>query len=200
MKTITKNIYSIEELKENFPTGFENAHNHWKEDHASDIFWIDEIVESFKAIFQHSGIRIYKYELGGGYSHSFVRFDMDNEVYNLSGNRALAWLENNLFSGLRVNKKFINRVKEYSGKWYDFTKYGEIPSCPFTGVCYDEDLIESLKKDILSGENLGDAYKNLADKASELIEAETEDQMSEEYFFQHAEANEYEFYEDGEMA
>jgi hypothetical protein len=59
-----------------------------------------------------------------------------------------------------------------------------IHPCPFTGVCFDEDFIESLLKDIKQGESLGDAYQNLALVAGKLMESEIEQVNSEENFLE----------------
>ena len=58
METIE--VYSANELKEKFPEGFEYAHEKWQNNHSSDIFWTDEIMDSLKGIFKASGIKLAK--------------------------------------------------------------------------------------------------------------------------------------------
>lgn len=193
MKTVK--AYLASELKKKFPEGFENAHNEWQKDHAEDLFWIPEIVESLKALFEHSGVYLYDYSISEEGHRSYVKFNMDDSVFELSRNRAIAWIENNLLNPLRI--PFTGEKRWSLSKYGSYYRAGMIPPCPLTGVCYDEDLIESLLKDIKSGESLGDSYRNLADKASQMIESEIQDQMSESYFVEHADANEYHFTKDG---
>jgi hypothetical protein len=179
MKTIIG--YSPQELKELNERGFERALENWRSSQ-EEIFWTDEIIESMKATFEHSGIALRNWSIGA-YSHSHVEFDMESDVKELSGNRAMAWLENNLLGGLREKRTFIQRVTKYV-TWNDFTQHNQIPSCPFTGYCADEDFIESLMNDIKSGDTLRDAYSNLADVARKLFENELDYQTSEEYFLE----------------
>lgn len=177
MKTIT--LYTPEELKKENPEGFERAHE-WYKSTNDEIPWSDEIIASLKAVFKASGIHLFDWSIST-YDHSYVKFEMESDVQELTGQRALAWIENNLLADLRERRTFINRVKKYE-TWHDFTKYGEIPSCPFTGVCFDEDMIESLLNSIKSGDTLGEAYHSLADTAGELFEGEMEQAQSEEEF------------------
>lgn len=182
MKTVK--LYTPAELKKKNPEGFESALQHFR-DGNNDIPWTDEIMDSLKALFKATnGVYLRDWSIDAyGYSYVRVEFNQD-EAGDLTGNRALAWLENNLLGDLRVNRSFLSRVKQYSGKWYDFTKYGEIPSCPLTGVCFDEDYIESLLKSIKAGDTLKEAFENLADVASKLFQAEIEGQDSEENFLE----------------
>lgn len=188
MKTI--NIYTPSELKEENPDGFERAHEWYKNNYCGDIPWTGEIIDSLKAIFKASGLRLQNWEIDvNGYS--FVQFDMEDNVEELSGNRALAWLENNLLGDLRIKWIPYGRIdKEHYFKSARATlsKYGQyyrpdmIHPCPFTGVCFDEDFIEFLQKSIKSGDTLKEAYENLASVASRLFEAEMNQAQSEEEF------------------
>jgi hypothetical protein len=55
MKTIIG--YSPQELKELNERGFERALENWRSSQ-EEIFWTDEIIESMKATFEHSGIAL----------------------------------------------------------------------------------------------------------------------------------------------
>ena len=179
MKTIK--VYTPKELKRKNPDGFERAHE-WYKNHETEIHWGDEIIDSLKASIDASGLTLKDWSIDA-YGYSYVKIEMDDEVRDLKGQRALAWLENNLIGHLREHRTFINRVKKYE-QWHDFTKYGDVPSCPFTGVCFDEDYIEALFKSISEGDSLGEAYDNLANVAARLFDNEIENQNSEEYFLE----------------
>lgn len=201
MQTIT--VYTPAELKDHNPDGFEKALDWFRYTYNDEIHWSDEIMDSLKACFKASGIRLTDWSIGAD-SYSYVRFDMDSDVRELSGNRALAWLENNLLGDLRVEfhpytfvlpSGTIHKTKRAElAKYGQYYRPGMIKPCPFTGVCFDEDMIESLLKDIKAGETLGDAYSNLADVARRLFESEIEYQNSEENFL---EQEHLQFTEDG---
>lgn len=190
MKTV--NVYSPDELKEVNPRGFERALERWRGQN-DEIPWSDEIIGSLKAIFEASNIALRDYEISA-FSYSHVSFDMGTDVKGLSGNRALAWLENNLLADLRI---------PFTGeKRWDLSKYGQgyragmIKPCPFTGYCADDDFIESLIEDIKAGETISEAYHSLAQKAGKMFESEAEYQNSEENFL---EQEHLEFTIDGRM-
>ena len=176
MKTIT--VYTPQELKEDFPDGYDKAYQSYR-DSVEWIPWMDEIMLSMQKIFEHSGIRLTDWEIGA-WCYSHVSFDLDDDVRDLSGSRAMAWLENNLFKYLRIPWYGEKRLK---GRKWGY-KPGSIPPCPFTGYCADEDFIDALKLDILNGGTLDDAYHNLARVAQKLAEQELEYAMSEEYFLE----------------
>lgn len=190
MQTIT--VYSSIELKELDPDAFSRAYDKWVQDqYGFGLNWQDEIMDSLKAIFEYSDINLRDWEISDS-SPSYVKFSMDNEVYELTGQRAIAWLENNLLGQFRY-KDGIKHIKERIWKSECITnparpdgafihKVGELKSCPMTGVCFDEDFLESLQKDIRAGDSIGEAYKNLAQVASELFSAEWKQQTSEEEF------------------
>lgn len=158
-------------------------------------------------------------------NHIKVSFPGENEGYDtehLCGKRAIAWLENNLFGALRVRpnmrvddwSKFardpktgildtrkLDKTARYyrpaNGKLHRREgRMGEIPPCPLTGVCFDEDYLEHLRKAVCSGDTLKDAFQGLADVYARLMEAEIEYQMTEEYFIESA--GDDQFTEDGE--
>lgn len=208
METI--NVYLASELKESFPEGFESAHKSWQEDHATDIFWQDEIIECMKEIFKVSGVTLQNYSIGGQgtfltcsiptYWNELAECDMIVDDY--TGQKAYTWIKENLLNGAkfkRVNYTYENESGRKVKSWrYDITKKdGESWSCEFTGICYDHDFIESLLDDIKSGCTLHEAFCNLANKADKLIEDEAESQMTESYFITHADANDYKYTESG---
>ena len=191
MKIIT--LYNSQELKESFPDAYQRAYEDYR-DNIDFIHWQEEILDSLKAVFEYSDILLRNWEIGA-YHYSFVDYDLSDEVCNLSGARAFAWLENNLFSNLRISwyGEERKRLRKY-GKYYYPSR---IKPCPFTGACFDEDFLDSLRNDIKHGGTIEDAYHNLARTAQRLMEAELEGQQSEEYFLDFAWANEFCYTEDG---
>jgi len=191
MRTKTINIYTFDELSEESK---QSAIEEYRKNQ-TEIFWMDEIVQSLKSLFENcDGISLKDWSLGD--YRSWIEIDFTNEeVENFTCKRAMAWIENNLLSNIRVpyygNKR--KELRQY-GKYY---YAGKIKPCPFTGYCADEDYLDELIKDIKSGTDLKTAFKNLAYTCQKLIQNEWEYQQSEEYIIEHFEANEYEFDEDG---
>lgn len=209
MEQIT--IYNVTELKELHPDGFERAYKNWVDTVSSEpLFCQDEIMGSLKAVFKHADIDLKDWSISDS-SPSWVKLSIptfwselaqdDLLVDDYTGQKALAWVKNayDLKTVKRIEFTYVNdNGRKVKGFRYDITKKdGQSWDCGFTGVCYDHDFIDSLLDDIKSGCTLSDAYHNLADKAGALFYDEYKAQCEESYFVDHAEANDYQFLEDG---
>lgn len=197
MKTQTITTYSAGELKTQFPYAFARALDHWQNNVCQDIAWQDETIDSLKACVSAAGIKLRDWSLGAYNRGNFISIGFpQDEAEDLKGPRAMAWLENNLLSSLRIpwTGKGRTDVRKY-GVYY---RPGLIRPCPFTGYCADDEYLDSLRKAVNSGDTLKEAFESLADVCMRLLEADAEQQASEEYFLEHAEANDLQFTEDGE--
>jgi hypothetical protein len=192
---ITKTGYKASELKKLLPEAFDYAFEKYVNS-IDEVFWTDEIMDSLKAIFKYTGILIDNYSISMD-SPSWVKFSMNEETENLTGQKAFYWIKKNVLNDAsfkRVNY-FIDGKKRFR---YDIIKKdGKDWSCEFTGVCYDHDFIDSLLDYIKCGCTLSEAFHNLADKASNLVYQGYKDQSSEDYFVDFADANEFLFDENG---
>jgi hypothetical protein len=204
MRTKTIKIYSFDELSD---SAKENAiENYRNKNH--DIFWADETLDSLKGLFETcSGVSLKDYSLGE--CNSWIRVSFaNNECEELSGKRAMAWIENNLLSNIRYENGIDNiknrvwkseYVKSCNRKDGAFiNRAGEIKDCPFTGYCADDAFLDSLIKDIKEGCDLKTAFEGLASEYQKIINNEIEYQNSDEYISEHLEANNYEFDKEGE--
>ena len=205
MRTITKNIYTFNELSEEAK---EKTIFDYREG-TTEIFWADEILESLKGLFENcSSVELKDYSLGEYNSSIDVRF-YNEETEEISGKRAFAWIENNLLCNIRY-KQGISHIKERV--WtsdcvksvdrkdgYFLNNAGKIKECPFTGYYADDDFLDSLLKDIREGADLKTAFEGLASEYQKIINNEIDYQNSEEYIIEHMEANNYKFDENGEM-
>lgn len=63
-------------------------------------------------------------------------------------------------------------------------------SCPFTGVCYDDDIIDDIKEH---------GIDTALNKYIKSIHDEYEYMLTDEYLLEHCEANDYKFKENGEL-
>lgn len=193
MRTICKDVYKYDELSAGAKS---RARDWYREASASDNYVLDEMMDSLKALFKAANIKIKDWSVGAYNRNNYVSFDM-GDAGELTGARALAWLENNLLDGLRITRaEFMAKRRDYL-KYGDSYRVGKIKPCPFTGVCYDDDLLDSLRADVKSGDTLKDAFSNLADKVGRMNEDALEYQNKDEQVAEMIEANEYEFTEDG---
>jgi hypothetical protein len=195
MRTITRTtvVYTAEELQQQHPRGFTRAHDTYA---MREQEWQDTSDEwgSLKAFDERIGYRRDRYQ------------DWDltrglGEASGFTGRRAWAWLENVVLADLRVPWSPITRYGWLSADRQKHARYqewpGTVPSCPFTGFCVDEDILDSLRDSIRSGMTVGDAVRSLEDMVQRVIDADLEYRCSEEAFLEHAADNDLEFDETG---
>lgn len=194
METRSYKVYKFRELPQESQ---QKAIERFRELNNEDNFYTDEIVDSLKGLFDKcSGITLRDYSLGDYRSHVKINFSQ-SVVYEMTGKRAIAWLENNLYAGLRIPFKHSKR-KEFL-KYGEGYRAGQIKPCPFTGVCYDEDYIMALNDSLKAGESLGEAFEGLAHTATKLIESEQEYRNSDKAIIETIEANDYDFTLNGKI-
>lgn len=191
MKTHAIITYSFDELSDDAK---QKAIEHYRNT-CSEIFWADELLESFCAVFKAANVTLKDYELG--LYNSNIRIDLNDTIGDLTGARAFAWLENNLFYKLRITRAdYLKNRKAYLSYGRDY-RIGCVKPGPLTGYCADESFLNHLTDAIKSGNTLKDAFLQLADVYQSLLNQENDFQNSEEYISEHMQANEYEFLENG---
>lgn len=127
--------------------------------------------------------------------------DSSNDVSNLSGPRAMAWVEHNVLAPLRIpigSYKYNKRRRQLAnyGRHY---RQGLVMPCPFTGICYDEIFIEKMVQWVHEGHDLNSVYHWLEDEIAMIYEREREYYYSDEAVADVIITNGYEFTEDGEL-
>ena len=134
-----------------------------------EYFWMDENTDSFVEFGKWiGGSTDWSVGLGG---HSWAKCALDWYDWEYGGFDTVEWVKNNL------------PTKE----------------CPFTGYYMDEMILKPLR-DFLADPDDRTLEELSFECARAWVEAVIQDmeyQMSDEYLFEHAEANEYLFYEDG---
>jgi hypothetical protein len=114
----------------------------------------------------------------------FPEDNAGNDIGEYTGRKAREWLSDRM----NTAKFKINwRVKREPG------------NCPFTGVCYDDDCLDALKKSIRDGDTLREAFNSLGYEVARICAAESDHEAREDAFTERAAANGWEFYENGEM-
>lgn len=194
MRTETINVYKFNELSEKAKA---TACEIWRKRTAADpVPWQEETFESLtELIGRLPGVRLKDYELGL-YCHSFLKIEFENpDVGELDGARAIAWLENNLLSHLRITWTGSDRKKlrEYG------YRPGQIPDCPLTGYCADDDFVQALRDNVRRGYSLKQSIEFLSATYTHLLESEHAASQEDEYIGEHLSANDYEFTGEGKF-
>lgn len=193
--TNTYKVYTFDELSNEAKEKFIDKRRDFEAE-----FWADEMLDCMKRAMDWMNIDIDDYQFdctGRGY----INLSVDDEAEDLTGIRAYKWIVNNCF-------KDVDKKKMY---WLDFprdkTRTSNIESkdwmdnCTFSGVIYDfavKDAWEEWCAELKNG--FEPSVRDFLDK----LENQYLNELSEEYdgFDEPeardiAEANNYEFLEDG---
>lgn len=184
MRQVT--LYTARELKEQFPDAYERLLGRKLADEFDDDMfshYLNEMMDSIKGLFAKcSGVKLVDWSIGAYNRGNHIKVEFaEDAAANLSGPRAMAWIENNLLYALRNKWKPISKQPKAEWEYRKWYKPGHISDCPFTGMCYDCDILESLLKDIRDGETLKDAFRGIADAAEKTLEGEYDYLRSREY-------------------
>lgn len=158
MRTETRTIYTLAELKSAHPDAYARVHARWVESCRSNPSpWGDEVEAAREAVVRECGIP------------ANGRRDMERGEYDRDENgelKGLPWLIANV---LTPKGYAPNGVPTFPGL------------CAWTGYCADDDMIESVHDDLRDGYKLGAALRRLdavverhhADDMEQQQEAET---------------------------
>jgi hypothetical protein len=177
-------IYSLEELKKLFPDAYDKAYERWKSaeyEYAGEDSMHD-MISSFKEIVSALGLTMKNWQFSPyDYSHS-VSIGSASEYYDreeLLGVRGYKYIIN------RLDPHFTNswnrRINDRKASWLKPWRRRE---CPFTGMCYDESIIEEIKASVLKGSTIEQALKWAWDNLQTACEADIEYQQTEENFLE----------------
>lgn len=191
MRTVTE-TYTFDELSEKAK---ERCINEQRELVADDnsIEMLDCMSSAMKAM----NIKVDDYELdndGSGY----INLSVDDDAEDLEGVRAYAWIVNNCFSGAKKGKTFWkaskNRVSRLESKDW-------MGNLPFSGMFYDMAVKNAWDKwcnNLREGrEPSVEDFLDELDYAYRNVLAREYDAFDEDCARDIAEANEWEFLEDG---
>ena len=152
MRTAEVKIYSFDELSDEAK---ERAHANWLNE-GHEHFWAGEARDTIKAFESEFGVTIrnWRYD-SSGYGYDIDFGGISDEVLELSGNRARAWIWNNhgdmlieptmhyyeIKDGKRYNVVGPHSRKYRSKVFFDRVYDG---TCPLTGVCFDCDALDPI--------------------------------------------------------
>lgn len=187
MRTETRTIYTLAELKEHKPEAYKRVLARWEKacDESGDCPWSEETMDSLKAVVEACGGVLKDYSIGP-WSHSHVRVEVDEEYdtgkWTPGGEPVYAPKD---ADWLRVHVLKPNGYTRKNGHAY-------FPGlCKWTGYCADDAFIEAVWKAMKNGDSLKDALEGLADLARESMEEDCENQKGEESMEANWSDNEY---------
>jgi hypothetical protein len=210
MKTITTTLYGYDELSD---AAKDVAYKIWLKsiengDYDPTEFLLEEMVDSLHGLaIAVSGYKGRDWSVGmhnQNYKYILKKDpleemycqgdeDLARDFYARTSRarvRRIGWWENNVLDGLRITRKqYIENEYHRYGEGY---QVGKVKPCPFTGMCYDEDVLFWAQEMFYDGEELDRIFNILAKKLGELCEDEYDYQTKKEHF------EEYHAYEDGE--
>lgn len=177
--TYTVTTMTAAELKAADPARYGRELREWQsQQYTYGLNWQAEIDASYKAVVEACGARL------GGRDNCPRNGDRLDNLNDCDLRRSMAWLENQVLGPLRLKWSTADRDdnrKLYTARFY---RPDMVPPCPFTGYCADDDFLDALKAAILRGDCPSDAVRGLAAVYERIIDAEWEDQTSEDRFLE----------------
>lgn len=172
MRILETKVYKFEELSDEAK---EKAVQKWAERY--EYSWDGEMRDSLEAFFKLFGVKCRGWEMVYSGGRSDVRLSVPYDAEELKGDALREW------------------VKDYVGETL-------FESCPLTGVCFDETLLEPIRKFVkgTAGEEtlkelMEDGFYSLSKEVAEDYEYQAYGEGARESLV----VNEYEFTEKGGM-
>ncbi len=182
MKTISAQLYSFRELR---PSAQEHAlAQRAEENHEDpDNFTLSEAMDSLKAIVAACGEKLSNWSVGPYNRNNFARIAHGAE-----------W-----DGGHQTQARFLRVVLAHGyarpARFADLKTPG---ICGFTGVCFDEDLVEAMWASLIEGGSLSDAADRAADRIKALCEDDIEYHTSREGILEYLDQEEEIYLETGD--
>jgi hypothetical protein len=207
----TETIRTIDELSE---AEVKTAHERYLAG-GIDVAWEPEYRKSLAVFEKATGISVRSW----GLQPRQYKIDYPSDIQDLTvtGIRLRTWILNH-WEWFFIARKHYNVPKQgdperknKARRWHNASLTEESSSCPFTGYCGDEDLLDPLRKFLAEGVKADEARpatqrSTLADLLDDCVsswlrayEADYEAEQTLEHFKDMATANGWEFDESGEI-
>lgn len=169
MRTETRTIYTLAELKSAHPDAYAKVHARWAESvYADGAPWAEEVQDSLRCVVEACGGTI---NHRGTAEADDCRDTDDGETL-----KDAAWLIENV---LAPSGYAPEGVPTFPGL------------CKWTGYCADDDMIESVYEDMAGGMTLQDALRSLDNVAQRHAEDDLEQMADEESMHANWDGREY---------
>lgn len=173
MRTIKKTVYTAKELQQLFPSAFEKA----RYNNVSICDWIvEDAISSIMSCLAYFDAELKRYSIDIAcppHSDFSIRHEINDEM-----------------TGVRLYKYIVNNFPGLSDSWF--------PS----GLCYDQDFLQPFKsflKKPCQYTNIDELLESAVNAVIQSANSQYEYETSEEGFIEMADANGYEFFEDGTL-
>lgn len=183
MTTIEVKLFSYDELNEDAKQRvISDIRKSLENDSSVGEYTLREAMDSLHAITKAWGYPLVDWSVGA-YSRCYAR--VRREARDEAGHRAIA-------SFLRLLIKHgYDRPKRF--------KDMEFPGiCGFTGMCFDDDLCETIWSTLIGGSSIATAIDACSDRIGKLVEDDIEHQCSDEGILYMLDKSEEKYLESGE--
>lgn len=186
MKTVEINYYTIDELKEVSPTGYDNAFNEYEKTQFNLGYnWFDEAVQSVRKFLNLFDCTLAGFVVNSVYNDDFEYYDSYIYIWNE---------EEQCEDMLEIHEIDGEKLREYLQSEHG-TTLENWDECPLTGYCFDITLLKPLHE-YMTGEKYQDyTLKDLIDlamsNAIKEVDADFEYQCGYEAFEENSRCNDY---------
>ena len=200
MRTKTLTVYNYSELSEEAK---ERACQEMLEHF--DYPWSGENRDTLTEFENNFPVTVKDFRYGS--CNSFVDFDFtsDDKTEELTGVRLLKYLHNNYYDVL-FKGKYYSKTKYVDGKFSSKHRHSKVQKencCTLTGYYIDDAILKPIYeflKNPVEHINFYDLMNECLQSWLSAVNNDYEAMQSEEYLAEHAEVNEIEFDEDGNLA
>jgi hypothetical protein len=216
MKTIQINTYKFSELSEEAK---QNAIEEYRSNN-TEYFWACENRQSLEKFADIFPITVKDWSYGGRGEGVYFKFNTDDNIEELSGQRLALYLWNNYKNDIyskkyhyvkshnkinhkRVKSELIKKGSNaglYHNSYYSAI-FIETYNCPLTGYCIDNSLLDEIWKfiDKPDSRNFRDLLEDCFNEWVKDCNADVDYQNSDECITETIEANDYDFDEEGNL-
>lgn len=197
-ETITTTVYKFDELSDSAKEKFTGEQRNLAAE-----FLADEMYDCLKSAMKTMNISIDDYEIGIDGS-GYINLSVDDDAEELEGVRAYKWIVNNCFSDVDKKKMYWQKnvdIRSCKSLTSSIESKDWMDNCPFSGIIYDyavKDAWDYWCAELKSG--FGPSVRDFLDE----LESQYLKKLSDGYYGfneedarELAEANDYEFLEDG---
>lgn len=177
MRTQTRTLYTLADLRERFPEAYAKVLRRWEEacDRSGECPWADEALGSARAVVEACGGTLRDYSVGP-YSQGYFRVEVEDEDDD-GRRKGRDWL--------RLNVLKPNGYTDKRGR-------ATFPGlCHWTGYCMDDACLESVWQDVCHGATLKEALEGLEDVVRREMEDSCEQMRDEDSMLANWDGTEY---------
>lgn len=139
MRTAKVNVFGYSELS---AAAKQKAYQEWLENGGCDFMYYNEVCNTISAFEREFGVTVSDWSVSDeDYDFTLRTSAISDEILALRGNRARAWFWNN-HGDILLSRRY--RSGKHGTK-YAYSKFFHTAAiegtCPFTGMCYDSDIL-----------------------------------------------------------